>query len=137
MWSLGGGRARRGYNTLIFDGPGQGAALFRRAAFRPDWEQVITPVVDLLCAAPTSTHADRDPGHQSGRLLGARARRLRAPHRRRFADPGVVECLDVAGSQPPAGAAWRCCDAGDKRGFDERWPQGMRRRRRDTAVRTA
>ncbi|MGN6485221.1 MAG: alpha/beta hydrolase family protein, partial [Thermomicrobiales bacterium] len=40
---------RRGYNVLTFDGPGQGAALFRqKLSFRYDWEKVITPVVDYL-----------------------------------------------------------------------------------------
>ncbi len=38
---------RRGYNVLAFDGPGQGAALReQRLVMRPDWEAVITPVVD-------------------------------------------------------------------------------------------
>src|SRR6266704_2137549 len=38
---------RRGYNVLAFDGPGQGAALRQqKLVMRPDWEAVITPVVD-------------------------------------------------------------------------------------------
>ncbi|MFD9269121.1 alpha/beta hydrolase family protein [Streptomyces goshikiensis] len=38
---------RRGYNVLAYDGPGQGAALREQAlVFRPDWEAVVTPVVD-------------------------------------------------------------------------------------------
>src|ERR1700682_4083439 len=38
---------RRGYNVLAFDGPGQGGALhLQKLAMRPDWEAVITPVVD-------------------------------------------------------------------------------------------
>src|SRR5690348_9288625 len=38
---------RRGYNVLAFDGPGQGAALReQQLVMRPDWEAVITPVVD-------------------------------------------------------------------------------------------
>ena len=38
---------RRGYNVLAFDGPGQGAALReQKLVFRPDWEAVITPVID-------------------------------------------------------------------------------------------
>lgn len=38
----------RGYNVLTFDGPGQQAALLRQGmVFRPDWEAVITPVVDF------------------------------------------------------------------------------------------
>ena len=39
----------RGYNVLIFEGPGQGSMLFlHNMAFRPEWEQVITPVIDML-----------------------------------------------------------------------------------------
>ena len=38
---------RRGYNVLAFDGPGQGAVLRdQKLVMRPDWEAVITPVVD-------------------------------------------------------------------------------------------
>jgi pimeloyl-ACP methyl ester carboxylesterase len=37
----------RGYNVLAFDGPGQGAALReQKLVMRPDWEAVLTPVVD-------------------------------------------------------------------------------------------
>lgn len=38
---------KRGFNCLIFEGPGQGAPLREQNLFfRPDWEKVITPVVD-------------------------------------------------------------------------------------------
>lgn len=38
----------RGYHCLLFDGPGQGMALREKGLFyRPDWEKVITPVVDF------------------------------------------------------------------------------------------
>jgi pimeloyl-ACP methyl ester carboxylesterase len=43
----------RGYHVLTFDGPGHAAA--RRLdglVFRPDWENVITPVLDWLLARP-------------------------------------------------------------------------------------
>lgn len=41
----------RGYNVLVFDGPGQQEMLFERGVpFRPDWEAVLTPVVDALLA---------------------------------------------------------------------------------------
>jgi|SRR5579884_1368794 len=54
MWVEGAAAAlRRGYNALIFDGPGQGAALYRQHLyFRPDWEKVVTPVVDWLLTRP-------------------------------------------------------------------------------------
>ena len=39
----------RGYNVLSFDGPGQFGPLHREGlVFRPDWEKVVTPVVDFL-----------------------------------------------------------------------------------------
>ncbi len=38
---------KRGYNVLLFEGPGQGGAIrMQRLPFRPDWENVVTPVVD-------------------------------------------------------------------------------------------
>jgi dienelactone hydrolase len=43
----------RGYNAVIFDGPGQQSMLFQHGVpFRPDWEHVITPLVDLLSDRP-------------------------------------------------------------------------------------
>jgi pimeloyl-ACP methyl ester carboxylesterase len=50
-----GGRAavERGYNVLAFDGPGQFGPLHREGlTFRPDWEKVITPVVDFALKLP-------------------------------------------------------------------------------------
>ena len=45
--------ARRGYHSLIFDGPGQGAMLYEHAIpLRPDWETVIAAVVDTALAHP-------------------------------------------------------------------------------------
>ena len=48
MYAFGAAAAiERGHNALIFYGPGQGGMLFeRQIPFRPDWENVITPVVD-------------------------------------------------------------------------------------------
>jgi hypothetical protein len=48
MWLWGGaGALARGYDCLTFDGPGQGYALWKQKLyFRPDWEKVISPVVD-------------------------------------------------------------------------------------------
>jgi pimeloyl-ACP methyl ester carboxylesterase len=43
----------RGYNVLAFDGPGQGAMIIDHGVpFRPDWENVVTPVTDFLLAQP-------------------------------------------------------------------------------------
>jgi dienelactone hydrolase len=43
----------RGYNVLAFDGPGQFGPLHReRLTFRPDWEKVVTPVIDFALRLP-------------------------------------------------------------------------------------
>ncbi|MEU9084825.1 alpha/beta fold hydrolase [Streptomyces sp. NPDC048357] len=43
----------RGYTALAFDGPGQpGPHHHQGLAFRPDWENVITPVVDFAETLP-------------------------------------------------------------------------------------
>ena len=48
MYVLGAaGGLARGYNCLIFNGPGQGDSLWlKKLFFRPDWEKVVSPVVD-------------------------------------------------------------------------------------------
>ncbi len=47
------GAIKRGYHCLLFHGPGQGLALrLQGLAFRPDWEKVITPVVDFALSLP-------------------------------------------------------------------------------------
>ena len=44
---------QRGYNCLIFEGPGQGAMIREQhIPFRPDWEKVVTPVVDYILTRP-------------------------------------------------------------------------------------
>ncbi|BBZ80008.1 dipeptidyl aminopeptidase [Mycolicibacterium anyangense] len=43
----------RGYNVVTFDGPGQPAALhFDGLVFRPDWDHVVTPVLDWVLNRP-------------------------------------------------------------------------------------
>ncbi|MFT4037716.1 MAG: alpha/beta hydrolase [Thermomicrobiales bacterium] len=94
MWAQGAAAGlRRGYNVLLFDGPGQGAALWRQNLyFRADWEKVVTPVVDYLVARP-----DVDPAKiviigvsQAGFWV---PRALAFEHRlaAAVANPGVVD----------------------------------------------
>lgn len=43
------GATKRGYNVLTFEGPGQGGVIIQYGLpFRPDWENVIKPVVDYV-----------------------------------------------------------------------------------------
>src|SRR5271156_6819751 len=54
LWpGLGKPGLERGYNAVIFDGPGQQSMLFERGIpFRPDWESVIAPLADFLVERP-------------------------------------------------------------------------------------
>lgn len=65
----------RGYNVLTFDGPGQPAARHHDGlVFRPDWETVVTPVLDWVRDCPG---VDRERitilGVSIGGYLAARA----------------------------------------------------------------
>ena len=45
--------SERGYHVLTFDGPGHAAARHLDGlVFRPDWENVVTPVLDWVMARP-------------------------------------------------------------------------------------
>src|ERR1039458_8825102 len=103
MYVLGGaGALARGYNCLILNGPGQGDSLWvRKLYFRPDWEKVITPVVDAMLR-----HREVDPkrmrpgGGQPGRLLGAARPGVRASHRGGRGRSGRLGCVRGLAAQP-------------------------------------
>ncbi|MGN6030406.1 MAG: alpha/beta hydrolase family protein [Thermomicrobiales bacterium] len=98
MWAEGIGAAlRRGYNALAFDGPGQNAALYRQhLSFRPDWEKVITPVVDYL---ETREDVDTDRiailGVSQGGYWVPRAVAFEHRIAAAIVDPGVISVLDA------------------------------------------
>lgn len=128
MWAEGIGAAlRRGYNALAFDGPGQNAALYRQQLyFRPDWEKVITPVVDFLLTRP-DVDADRiaifgvsQAGYWVPRAIAFEQRIAAA-----IVDPGVMSVLAAFTQQIPPQALDELFTAtGEeleevKKGFDE------------------
>lgn len=52
-FSSGAAALARGWNVCTFDGPGQGTMLIDRGVpLRPDWDAVVTPVVDWLIDQP-------------------------------------------------------------------------------------
>ena len=66
---------RRGYHCVLFDGPGQGSMLVVDGVpLAPDWERVVTPVVDAVLARD-DVDADRVvlEGWSLGGYLAARA----------------------------------------------------------------
>lgn len=83
----------RGWNVFVYDGPGQQSMLFERGVpFRPDWEAVLTPVVDALVARD-----DVDPDALVGYGISQAGywlpRALAFEHRlvAAVADPGVMD----------------------------------------------
>lgn len=73
--------AERSYNVLVFDGPGQGGTIRHQGMlFRPDWENVVGPVIDFALTLP-GVDSERLAlwGLSMGGLLAPRAARLRAP----------------------------------------------------------
>jgi dienelactone hydrolase len=105
MWLWGGSAAlARGYNYLTFDGPGQGYALWKQKLyFRPDWEKVISPVVDYALSRP-----EVDPkriaiqGISQGGYWVPRAVAFEKRIAAAIADPGVVDVsTSWTGKLPP------------------------------------
>lgn len=120
QWSQGGrGATTRGFNALMFDGPGQGAALHRQhLSFRADWEKVVTPVVDYLVGRP-----DVDPnkialqGISQGGYWAPRAAAFEHRLCALVADPGVLRVGDSWFSHLPDGMA-QLIDDGNQKDFD-------------------
>jgi pimeloyl-ACP methyl ester carboxylesterase len=87
---------RRGYNVLLFDGPGQGCNLIRDGMhLRPDWENVVRPVIDYALTRP-----EIDPakivlaGWSFGGFLAPRAAAFEHRIAALVADPGQWDMRD-------------------------------------------
>jgi alpha-beta hydrolase superfamily lysophospholipase len=68
----------RGYNCLTFEGPGQGEVIRKqKIPFRPDWEKVVTPVIDFALSKKSEYEIDSERialmGISMGGYLAARA----------------------------------------------------------------
>ncbi len=121
------GALARGYHARVFDGPGPQSMLFERGtSFRPDFEAVLTPVLDAVLARP-----DVDPDRvavyglsQAGYWV---ARALAFEHRPAAAvlDPGVVDVAASWEKEVPA-SLLKVLDKGDDRAFDRDMALGMR-----------
>jgi pimeloyl-ACP methyl ester carboxylesterase len=82
--------AERGYHVLTFDGPGHPAARHLDGlVFRPDWENVVTPVLDWVMARP-------EVDHSRVGLLGLSMGGLLAPRAAAF-DHRLAACVAVDG----------------------------------------
>jgi pimeloyl-ACP methyl ester carboxylesterase len=93
----------RGYTTIVFDGPGQGAAIIEnRMVFRPDWEAVIGSVIDYA-----TTRSEIDPakialmGISFGGYLAPRAASGEPRLAACIADPGEFSLSEEFKSRMP------------------------------------
>ena len=120
------GALERGYNVLLFDGPGQQSMLFERdIPFRYDWERVLTPVVDFLVArddvdaSRLALYGVSQAGYWVPRALAFEHRFAAA-----IADGGVVSVGRTwFRNFPPELLAFY--HSGDKAAFDSRLRQAM------------
>jgi pimeloyl-ACP methyl ester carboxylesterase len=99
----------RGYNVLAFDGPGQGGALRdQRLVFRPDWEAVITPVLDFaLTRAEVAPERIALFGYSMGGYLVARAAAFDDRVAALILDDGIYDFhAAMAGALPPFLSQW-------------------------------
>ena len=128
MYLQGGAAAlARGYNALAFDGPGQGAALHLQGLyFRPDWEKVVTPVVDFALRRP-----DVDPeriaiqGVSQGGYWVPRAVAFEHRIAAAIADPGVFD-VSTSWKDHLPGSMRRLLEKGEKEKFDRDMEWGTR-----------
>jgi hypothetical protein len=127
-WTMGIAPAlARGYNCLAFYGPGQGTALIEQHLyFRPDWELVITPVVDYAL-----TRSEVEPrrlalmGISQGGYWVPRAVAFEQRIAAAVADPGVWDVATSWLTYLPRELR-QLLDAGQKAAFDQYLAEGLK-----------
>ncbi|WP_341946713.1 alpha/beta fold hydrolase [Microbacterium sp. LWH11-1.2] len=117
----------RGYNVLVFDGPGQQSELFERSvSFRPDWEHVLTPVFDFVAgldgvdAMSIAVYGISQGGYWVARALAFEHRFAAA-----ITDPGVVDVSTSWTSHLPKSLT-KLLDEGDLEKFDKEMALAMK-----------
>jgi hypothetical protein len=138
MWVQGGAAAsERGYHWMTFDGPGQQALLFEHGVpFRPDWEAVLTPVVDAMVAR-ADVDADRIAviGISQGGFWVPRALAFEHRFAAAVADPGVVD-VSTSWLEPLPKSLRKELAEGKQQQFDRNMRIGERFDRSATALLT-
>ena len=128
LWaSTGAAALDRGYNVLLFDGPGQQSQLFERGVpFRPDWEHVLTPVFEFV-AGLDGVDAARIAvyGISQGSYWVARAIAFEHRYAAAITDPGVVDVSASWTSQLPKSLT-KVLDKGQNEKFDKEMSFGMK-----------
>ncbi|MCU1403952.1 MAG: dipeptidyl aminopeptidase [Glaciihabitans sp.] len=118
---------KRGYNVLVFDGPGQQSQLFDAGVpFRPDWESVLTPVFDFVSALD-GVDAGRIAlyGISQGGYWVCRAVTVEHRYAAVVADPGVVDVSTSWTDHLPKNLT-KLLDEGERKKFDQEMAFGLK-----------
>jgi S-formylglutathione hydrolase FrmB len=138
MWVQGGAAAaERGYHWMTFDGPGQQEMLFERGVpFRPDWEAVLTPVLDAMTARG-DVDGDRIAviGVSQAGFWVPRALAFEHRFAAAVADPGVVD-VSTSWIDPLPKSLRKELEEGKQEQFDRNMRIGERFSRSTTALLT-
>ncbi|MCS5718285.1 dipeptidyl aminopeptidase [Herbiconiux sp. CPCC 205763] len=128
LWSSAvSGALARGYDALVFDGPGQQSMLFERnTTFRPDWEAVLTPVLDFVLGH-AGVDADRVAVYGISQAGYWVPRALAFEHRFAAAivDPGVVDVSTSWTTHLPNGLL-KLLDEKENTKFDREMALGLK-----------
>ena len=128
LWaSCGAPAIDRGYDVLLFDGPGQQSQLFERnIPFRPDWEAVLTPVYDFV-AAQDGVDAARIAlyGISQGGYWVARGIAFEHRYAAAITDPGVVD-VSTSWTDHLPHSLQKLLDEGKTEQFDREMAMGMK-----------
>lgn len=117
----------RGYDVLVFDGPGQQTQLFEKSVpFRPDWEHVLTPVYDFA-AALDDVDADRIAvyGISQGSYWVVRGIAFEHRFAAAITDPGLVD-VSTSWTDRVPGSLLTHLEDGDVEKFDREMALGMK-----------
>lgn len=112
----------RGWNCITYEGPGQPTVLRgQKAGFIPDWERVVTPVVDYLLSAKADLVDERRVvllGNSMGGYMAARAAAFEPRLAAAVLIDGVWDIPAGFGKLFPP-EAMALFDAGNYTGFDD------------------
>lgn len=117
----------RGYLVLVFDGPGQQSQLYEHnIPFRPDWENVLTPVHDFVAGLP-GVDAGRIAlyGISQGGYWVARAIAFEHRYAAAITDPGVVDVATSWIDHLPK-PLLKTLEAGETEKFDKEMAFGLK-----------
>jgi len=120
-FSLGNFAVERGYNCLLFEGPGQGEVIREQNIhFRPDWESVVTPVVDYVIELP---YVDTEKiiliGYSMGGYLAPRAVAYEHRIKACIANGAVYSMFESASTNFPSNIDEILDDEDASKEFDE------------------